>query len=465
MVPAGLNHLPALQIGNGMLHRFIFKRGIAVAAHIVSLGACLGAGGLYLFHQAHMVPAGLNHLPALQISNGMLHRFIFKHGITITARIVSLAAVLGAGGLYLFHQAHIVPGGGDHFPLVQVLNGSGGFLVLKRGIAVVAHIVGLGACLGAGGLYLFHQGHAMLLKHRGNGDGACGHFKGVFFADRHITLCNLPLHKVVALAGNRSQGNHVPSSSGGVVGSSRAACGGIDRHRVCGLGQGDLQLIQLGRLGVRTGEHQGAGSGLGDHQVKGGGMGLRCIVRGTSCHRTFLDVFTTPGQSVAARATAVERLHRVGARHRSIVIEGNGVLLVQAVDVLPMAGPNILGHLKRPTLVAFQNHIVKLGKLRLQGGSLALVGEHKGIRSGVLRPPHQVSHGSLNGLLGIGKGYGGRSFLCQYHLGSLNGLSIGIPAALVPLRPLFTGLVHQILDLLFGHFRSGNHRTGAADLL
>ena len=130
-----------------------------------------------------------------------------------------------------------------------------------------------------------------------------------------------------------------------------------------------------------------------------------------------------------------------------------------------MAGPTILGHLKRPTIVAFQLHIVELGKLRLQRGSfIHLAGEHKGIFGSVLLPLHQVFLGSFNGLLGIGKGYGGRSFLCQYLFGIGNGLSIGIPAAGVPLGVLAVGLVHQSLDLLFGHFRSGNHRTGAADL-
>ena len=130
-----------------------------------------------------------------------------------------------------------------------------------------------------------------------------------------------------------------------------------------------------------------------------------------------------------------------------------------------MAGPSILGHLKCPTLVAFQLHIVELGKLRLQrGGDILLAGEHKGIVGGVLIPLHQALLGRLDGLLGIGKGFGGRSIPCQYLLGSGNGLGISIPAIGVPLRPLFIGRVHQGLDLRFGHFRSGNHRTGAADL-
>ena len=303
----------------------------------------------------------------------------------------------------------------------------------------------------------------MLLKHRGNGHVARGHGELVL-GDGDRAVLYLPLLEVVALGGLSRQGHFRARGSIGDVGSSRAALGGIvHRDGVGGLREGDLQLIQLRRFGVRAGELQSAFSGLGDHQVKGDGMGLRCSVRGTSCHRTCLDVFTTPGQSVVARATAVERLHRVDARHRSVVVENNGISRIEAVDKFAVAGPIILNHSDWP-LFAGAHHVVQFTKLRLQGGSLTLAREDKGICFGVLRPRHQVSLGSFNGLLGIGKGFGGRILLCQYLFGIGNGLSIGIPAALIPLRMLGLGLVHQSQDICLRHFSGGHICTGGADL-
>ena len=375
-----------------------------------------------------------------------------------------------AGGVLLTVKAHSGGVGG------HALLGTSGLLGHRRGslsggsllVAAVLPVTGEGS--GDAGV-AFSPGKGRLavgmrLKHRGNGHVALGHGEGVVGNFYGIAL-HLPLHKVVALAGNRSQGHGVPSSSGGVVGSSRAAL-----HRaghgdgVCSLGQGDLQLIQLGRLGVRAGEHQGAGSGLCNHHVKGDGMGLRCIVRGTSHDCTILNIGTAPDQLIGARAAAVESLYQVSTRHGGIVIEGDGVLLVQAVDILAVAGPVGLGHLEGPLAVGVQHLVVQLGKLRLQGGGdTALSGEHKGIVGGVLIPLHQVSLGSLNGLLGCGQILGGGISLSQYGLGVGNGLRVFTPAALVPLTQLAIGLTDQSPDLLFGHFRSGNHRTGAADLL
>ena len=292
----------------------------------------------------------------------------------------------------------------------------------------------------------------MRLKHRGNGDSACGHLKGVFCADRHITLYNPPLHKVVAIAGNGSQSDFVAdSSSGGVSRSCTALHRAGHGDGVCSLGQGDLQLIQLRRLGLRTGEHQGARSGLVHYQLELHNVSGARIVRSPGGDRPGGNLLAAPGQLVGSGAAAVAGYHGVGARHRSIVIEGNGVLLVEAVDELAVAGPGgVIGHFQGPLAVRTQDLIVQLAKLSLQGGSLALVGEHKGIRSGVLRPLHQVSHGSLDGLLGIGKGCGGRILPCQYLFGIGNGLGIGIPAALVPLRLFAVGLVHQGLEFMTG---------------
>ena len=310
----------------------------------------------------------------------------------------------------------------------------------------------------------------MGLKHRGNGHVALGHGKGVI-SNFHSPAIHLPLLEVVSISGGGGQGHGGASGGGGDICLSRAALTGIvHRDGVGSLREGDLQLIQLGRLGVRTGEHQGAGASLLHHQVKGDGagdLGLRFLVAfGSSGYLTSSDLVVglAPSQLVGSGTAAVGGYHLVSTGAVSLIGEGNGVLMIEAVDVLPVAGPGVIGHFQGPLAVRTQGLIVQLAKLRLQGGSLALVGEHKGIPGSVLLPLHQAFLGSLNGLLGIGKGYGGRSILCQYYFGIGNGLSIGIPAALVPLRPLFTGLVHQSLDLLFGHFRSGNHRTGAADL-
>ena len=363
----------------------------------------------------------------------------------------------------------MVPGGGDDFPLLQVLNGSGGFSVGKN-CTTAALVVVLHSIPSAGGGSTFHQGHAMLLKHRGNGHVALGHGEGVVGNFYGIAL-HLPLLKVVPGIGGGGQGHGVASGGGGVVGSSRAALVGIvHRDGVGGLREGDLQLIQLGRLGLRAGEHQGAGASLLHHQVKGDGagdLGLRFLVAfGSSGYLTSSDLVVglAPSQLVGSGTAAVGGYHLVSTGAVGHIGEGNGVLMIEAVDVLPVAGPGVIGHFQGPLAVRTQGLIVQLAKLRLQGGSLALAREDKGVFFSVLRPPHQVSHGSLNGLLGIGKGYGGRSILCQYYFGIGNGLSIGIPAAGVPLGVLAVGLVHQSLDLLFGHFRSGNHRTGAADL-
>ena len=306
----------------------------------------------------------------------------------------------------------------------------------------------------------------MRLKHRGNGHIALGHGKGVV-SNFHILTIHLPLLEVVPGSGGGGQGHGVASGGGGHICLSRAACGGIDRHRVCGLGQGDLQLVQLGRLGVRAGELQGAGSGLGDYQVEGDGAGLALLIvhLGSSRHVAGLDLVAAPSQLIGGGAAAVGSGDGIGPRHRSVIMVGNGVLLVEAVEVFPMAGPATGGHLEIPLAIAVELHIVELAELRLQrGGDILLAGEHKGILGGVLIPLHQALLGRLDGLLGIGKGIGGRSIPCQYLLGSLNGLGVLLPAVGVPLAVLVLSLIHQSLELRFGHFRSGNHRTGAADL-
>ena len=304
----------------------------------------------------------------------------------------------------------------------------------------------------------------MLLKHRGNGHIALGHGELVL-GDGDRAVLYLPLLEVVPGSGGGGQGHGVASGGGGHICLSRAALGGIVHGNGVGdLAQADLQLIQLRRFGVRGGEYQGALTGLVHHQLEGNRFGhIGVCISGTLLAGSDLVVGLAPYQLVGSGAAAVGSGDGIGPRHRGVVVENNGISRIEAVDIFAVAGPIILNHSDWP-LFAGAHHVVQFTKLRLQGGSLTLAREDKGICFGVLRPLHQAFLGSFNGLLGIGKGFGGRSLLCQYLFGFGNGLSIGIPAALVPLRMLGIGLVHQSLDLLFGHFRSGNHRTGAADL-
>ena len=376
--------------------------------------------------------------------------------------------VLG-GGVVLSTEVHGGGiGGGALFRaggLGLHLRGDGGL----HGLLILAGATDEG---GAGALAVLRPGKgglavAMRLKHRGNGHIALGHGEFVLGDGNRVALY-LPLLEVVALGGLSRQGHFRARGSIGDVGRSGAAGGGVDGDGVGGLLQADVQLVQLGRFGVRSGEHQGAGSGLGDHQVEGDGAGFVLLVvhLGSSRHVAGLDLVAAPSQLIGGGAAAVGSGDGIGARHRGIVIVSNGILLVKAVEEFPMAGPATGGHLEIPFAIGVKLHIVELAKLRFQGGGdVGLAGEYKGILGGVLIPLHQVSLGNLDGLFGCGQSLGGGISLSQYGLGVGNGLRVVTPAALVPLTQLSIGLIDQSLDLLFGHFRSGNHRTGAADLL
>ena len=251
------------------------------------------------------------------------------------------------------------------------------------------------------------------------------------------------------------KGHGLPGGSLSGIGRSRTLSLGVHRHSTAGGGgKGDVQLVQLRRFGVGTGKYQGTCANLGHLQGESDGMGFPGLVPGTGYHFSGcnLPIRLRPGQLVLGVAAAEGGGNGVGAGNLCHIGEGDGILLVQAVDVLPVAGPAGLGYLQRPLSVAGQLYIVKLSKFRFQSkGDTPLVRQVEGVVLGVLLPLHQKVSGFQQGEVGVRDFTLGGAFRLEHCLGSLQSLGKVLPAAYKPTFRQALDFLHQRLQFFLFH--------------